>query len=436
MPHVALVPFTGLRVREPEMLELGMTLPSLSDRAAEISHLPALGLLTLAGLTPDDWTQSYHEFKPDAVNLADEIIATRPTLVAISALTASVIDAYRLAAQLRAAGVPVVLGGLHATACPQEAQRHCDAVVAGEGEGVWLEILADANAGRLKPLYRSTQPIDLGRSPLPRFDILPAGARPRMTLQTQRGCPFACDFCGASRLLGPFREKPIETIRNELRAMTQFGLPRLIELADDNTFAGGRDVDQLFDLFSQRKIRYFTEADWRIGENPQLLAGLAASGCVQVLVGVESLVFAHRGMGAKLTSLRRMMDAIAAIQESGVAVIGCFIVGSDGETRESIDRLAEFLLSAQLADIQLTLLTPFPGTTLHRQLRDNGRLLPDRDWSHFTLFDVTYQPDQMTVEALESAFKNLIRTVFQTDAATARSRLKRQIWNRNLKSCG
>ncbi|NOX60290.1 MAG: DUF4070 domain-containing protein, partial [Planctomycetes bacterium] len=218
-------------------------------------------------------------------------------------------------------------------------------------------------------------------------------------------------------------------------ALTQFGSHRLVELADDNTFAGTRNFDQLFDLFSRYKLRYFTEADWRIGENPSLLAGLASSGCVHVLVGVESLVYSHSGMGLKNSSVNRVMDAITAIQEHGIAATGCFIVGSDGETKESISNLATFLLESKLADIQLTLLTPFPGTALYRRLKKEGRLLPDRDWSFYTLFDVTFEPDQMSVVELEQSFRDLVKTVFTCDAVNRRSQLRDEIWKKNLKTC-
>src|SRR5262249_6573855 len=133
MPHVAFVPFTGFRLREEELLALGMSLPGLRQRAEAIAQLPALGLLTLAGLTPPSWTCSYHEASPGEATLANRLIQERPTLVALSALTASVEDAYRFSTSLRRAGLQTVLGGLHATACPVEAQRHCDAVVVGEG---------------------------------------------------------------------------------------------------------------------------------------------------------------------------------------------------------------------------------------------------------------------------------------------------------------
>ena len=130
--------------------------------------------------------------------------------------------------------------------------------------------------------------------------------------------------------------------------------------------------------------RWFTEADWRTGERPDVLAHLSEAGCVQLLVGIESLVFRYTGMGAKQADCG-MMDAVVAIQEAGVAVNGCFIIGADGETPASIDRLVEFILDSPLAEVQFTLQTPFPGTALYHRLRRTGRLLPDRDWSHYTL---------------------------------------------------
>ena len=397
MPHVALVPFTGFRVREPEMLELGMTLPGLQARAGAIAQLPALGLLTLAGLNPPEWTASYHESGgADAEALADRIIELRPDLVAVSALSASIEEAYRFSGLVRCAGLKVVLGGLHATACPDEAARHVDAVVVGDGEPIWSTVLADADRGELRPLYRAATPFDLARVPVPQFELLGPAPRRRYTLQTQRGCPLACDFCAASRLLGPWREKPAGKVAAELAAIRAIEPRPVVELADDNTFVGRREAGPLLESLAGSGVRYFTECDWRIGEQPDVLAGLAASGCVQVLVGLESLELRHTGMGPKGALLARMIDAALAIQAAGVAVVGCFIVGGDGETEASLDRLGAFLETAPMADVQLTIQTPFPGTGLHRRLKSQGHLLADRGWSHYTLFDVTYRPDAMS----------------------------------------
>ena len=429
MPHVAFVPLTGFRVREERMLELGMTLPGLRDRAAAVAQLPALGLLTLAGMTPSPWTLSYHDASAVNEELIESLAREQPDLTAVSALTASADEAYRLGDALRRRGLRCVLGGLHATVCPDEARLHFDAVVAGEGEPVWSALLQDVRAKQLKPVYRPDRAFDLACAPTPRFDLL-GGRRPRLTVQTQRGCPLACEFCGASRLLGAFREKPIERLREELAAITAFVPEPILELADDNTFAGSRDPQPLFEALASAGARYFTEVDWRIGEMPDVLAGLAASGCVQVLVGFESLVFRHPGMGPKQAELARMMNAVRAIQQAGVAVIGCFIVGSDGETHESLDRLGRFLSDAPMADVQLTLQTPFPGTALHRRLARAGRLLPDRGWSYYTLFDLTYQPDRLSVEELETGFCDLVRTVFAEGPASRRRSIRRETWRR------
>ncbi|MCW5776281.1 MAG: hypothetical protein KIS87_07585 [Phycisphaeraceae bacterium] len=177
-------------------------------------------------------------------------------------------------------------------------------------------------------------------------------------------------------------------------------------------------------------MRWFTEADWRIGERLALLDRLAASGCVQVLIGIETIVPRHMGMGAKAAPLPRVMDAVAAIQDRGVAVIGCFVVGGDGEDFESLHALGEFLVDAPFADVQLTLQTPFPGTGLRERLAREGRLLADRGWEACTLFDVAFRPDRLSVEQLESGFRNLLRMVFAPGPSERRADLRRRIWGR------
>ena len=431
MPHLSLVALSGFRVREAELAELGMSLPGLAGRASAIAALPPLGLLTLAALTPDHWSTRLHESPRVDDELINSISADQPTLVAISFLTASAIEAYTLADRLREQGVAVALGGLHVTACPAEAATHADAIVVGDGEPVWNELLDDAQRRTLKPIYRASSPFNLAHAPLPRFDLLGPSDRPRYTMQTSRGCPFACDFCAASRLLGPFRVKPHNRIRAELDEIRKLDNRPFIELADDNTFARGGPHDDTLNAFANSGARWFTEADWRLGENPHVLEKLASAGCVQVLVGLESLVHQHTGMGAKRTSMHRMMDAVCAIQAAGVAVIGCYIVGSDGETQESIDRLREFLETDPCADAQITLQTPFPGTALRERLRKEGRLLHDKDWSHHTLFDVAYQPDRMTPEQLASSFRNLLIDAFGQAPTSRRQRIRRETWSRN-----
>lgn len=432
-PHVALVPFTGFRVRAAEMLALGMQLPGLKRRGIALAELPALGLLTLAGLNPPHWTASYHPTAAAGERLLDEVLRTRPTLVALSALTASVEEAYRFSRQVRDQGIRTVIGGLHVSTCPDEAQQFCDAVVVGEGERCWPQLLADAEAGKLARIYRSPS-LNVSRAdskwPAPRFDLL-GHQPPRFTLQTQRGCPLACEFCAASRLLGKFQEKPDEHLQAELNSIQTISPRPLLELADDNTFAGERDFEPFLKALQKSGARWFTESDWRLGERPEILKRLAAAGCVQVLVGIESLVFRYPGQGQKWTELQRIMNALTAIQEAGVVVNGCFIVGAEGETRDSLQRLVDFILASPLAEVQITLQTPFPGTKLHERLRDQGRLLPDRGWSYYTLFDVTYQPDQLSVAELEQGFRDVLAAIYNDAASQRRGTLRKHIWQTN-----
>ncbi len=426
MPHVAFVPFTGLRVGEAEMLAFGMSLPGLRERGKALGELPALGLLTLAGMLDEEWSCSYHP-SASTTSLVADILATSPDVVAISALTASVDEAYQLCDALRLAEIPTVLGGLHATVLPLEAAQHADAVCVGDGEAVWSEILADTLSNSLKQQYRAMKPFDLNLSPVPRFDLLPSQTVPRWTIQTQRGCPWACEFCGASRLLGPARFKPPERIDRELGTLRRIDKTPWIEMADDNTLAGRDDSFELLRAIEKHAVRYFTESDWRIGENPELVKALARSGCVQVLVGIESLAFQYAGMGRKDAQLTRVMRAVDVIQDHGIVVNGCFIVGADGETNQSLDRLATFISDSRLAEVQLTVQTPFPGTSLYRRLQSQGRLL-DRSWSNYNLFDVVYAPDILSVSELELGLRRILTEIFGASENRKRKRLRHQIW--------
>ena len=366
-PRLALVQLAGHRVREPELAQLGQRLPALAARGGALAALPGLGLLTLAGLTPSHWEVLYHDPAQVDDALVERLVRARPDLVAISALTASILEAYALADRLRGEGLCVVLGGLHVTALPDEAAAHADAIVVGEGEPVWAALLAEAEAGALAPRYGPAPPFALAEAPVPRFELLGRRPRPRFTLQTQRGCPLACEFCGASRVLGPFREKPVAGVERELAALTALAPRPLLELADDNTFAGARDFEPLLAALAGSGARWFTEVDWRAGERPGLARGLAAAGCVQVLVGVETLAPAFGGLGPKAAELARVRAALEALQGEGVAVLACFVVGGDHDERRNLDQLAEFLEEAPFADVQLTLvLLPRSRRNIHR----------------------------------------------------------------------
>ena len=166
---IGLVAMSGIRACDEELLRLGLTLPGFVERSKTIASLPSLGLLTLAGMTPGEHPCSYLEVE-DIRKL--EALPDGFDLVAISSFSAQIHEAYELADRYRARGVPVVLGGLHVTALPNEAAKHADAVVVGEGEDTWPEVLRDADSGRLKSIYRSSGRFPLEETPMPAFELL------------------------------------------------------------------------------------------------------------------------------------------------------------------------------------------------------------------------------------------------------------------------
>ena len=215
-------------------------------------------------------------------------------------------------------------------------------------------------------------------------------------------------------------------VREELKQICQHQPRPWLELADDNTFANHRDSADILLALQQSGARWFTESDWRIAQRPELLKQIAASGCRQILVGVESSVFRYRGMGRKSASLDQITEACVAIQAAGIVVNACFIVGADGETSDSIHRLGDFLEQSPFGEIQLTLQTPFPGSSLYDSFKVDGRLL-DSDFKRYTLFDVVFRPDRMTATELQNQFDALVERTFSEASQTRRDAICKSI---------
>ena len=452
---IGLIAIAGVKIQTRKFIELGITLPQFVNRSQVIAQLPSLALLTLAGATPDDVDVEYLE--------VDDVVAfaEKPRLdfdlVALSTYTARAFDAYRVADAYRACGVPVVFGGLHASVLPDEVAQHADAVIVGEGEQTWPTVLDDfrrrGKAG-LKRIYREAKPgqYDLALSPMPRFDLLvnaapPSGPLPdlaqtgelrrlgpynRVTVQTTRGCPWDCDFCAASKLYGPrYRIKPVERVLAEVDAIRALWRRPFIEFADDNTFVHKSWAKELLRELATREVRYFTETDVSVAEDEELLDLLYPSGCRQVLIGFESprrdSLERMDLVNWKVRQHGRYLDAIEKIQERGVSVCGCFIVGLDADTSDIFDELRDFIDRSRLLEVQITILTPFPGTRLYQRLEEEGRLLYPGAWDRCTLFDLNFRPRSMTVEQLEEGVMQLWRDTWNAESFALRKHYYREL---------
>jgi radical SAM superfamily enzyme YgiQ (UPF0313 family) len=414
---------SGVRAASEELNRIGMTMPGFVERSKVIASLPSLSLLTLAGMTPDRFEVSYHEI-PDLRLLAD---LPQCDVAAIASFSAQIQDAYALSDRYRALGVQTVLGGLHVTARPDEAAEHADAIVIGEGELSWPRLLDDLEAGRLQQRYGPDGgEFSLADAPMPRFDLLEMDRYNRITVQTQRGCPWRCEFCAASIRLTPlYKVKPVDKVVSEIRQIKRLWARPFIEFADDNTFVRRRHSKELMRALIGEGIRWFTETDISVADDPELLALMRQAGCAEVLIGLES----PSAAGLEGVELRknwkrgRFADYLAAIeriQGHGVAVNGCFVLGLDGQGPEAFDAVAEFVGKAGLFDVQITVLTPFPGTPLYDRLRAEGRLLDETAWERCTMFDVNFRPRGMSPETLQHELVELGRRLYTEEARRAR----------------
>ncbi|MDH3260524.1 MAG: radical SAM protein [Acidimicrobiia bacterium] len=423
--RIALIAMSGIRVHNPILSQIGLTLPGFAERGKAIASLPSLSLLTLAALTPERHEVEYVE----VADIRDIGELPECDLAAFSSYTAQVKDAYQLADLYRAEGVPTVIGGLHVSCLPDEALEHCDAVVVGEGEPAWPRVVADMEAGRLAGVYSSDGiAYDLADAPIPRFDLLDPERYNRLTVQTQRGCPWHCEFCASSILLtSRYKQKPVPRVIAEIEAIKAIWTDEpFLELADDNTFVNKHYGRELAEAMGGLGLRWFTETDVSVADDLELLRLLKEAGCRELLIGLESPTKQGlEGLELKHNWKRKQIDgyyrAIEIIQSNGIAVNACFVLGLDGDGPEVFEAIEQFVEKTLPFDVQITALTPFPGTPLYERLLAEGRILEPGAWERCTLFDVNFEPKRMTVEDLEMQGLALGLRLYSKEA-TARRR--------------
>ena len=425
--RIGFLAMSGIRAHDPELLKLGLTLPGFVERSKTIASLPSLGLLYLAACTPSGHDLHYFEAEADGKEPAGVYDCD---LVAISTFSAQIFEAYAIADRLRWRGIRVAMGGLHVTVQPEEAAAHADFVIVGEGEYVWPAVVRAAERCLPDRTFDAATlgPVDLHRLPVPRFDLL--GDRPfnRFTVQTSRGCPWRCDFCASTVMLGQrYRKRPVADVVRDIRAIQQLRPDAFIEFADDNTFvdkAWGRELcRQVMPL----QVKWFTETDISVADDVELLNLMRDAGCRQVLIGLESpaqgaLQGIETRANFKARTAGRYTDALRRIQAHGITVNGCFILGLDGHTPDIFGEVLEFARAVPLFDVQITVLTAFPGTPLYARLEREGRVLQPRRWDLCTLFDVNYQPARMSPRQLREGTYWLTERLYDDDCTRFRRR--------------
>ncbi|NLD45646.1 MAG: B12-binding domain-containing radical SAM protein [Clostridiaceae bacterium] len=362
-----------------------------------LSYAP-LTLTTLAALVPDEFNAHI-----DIVDEGVEKLELKNDfydIVGITCVASSANRAYELAAYFRGKGSFVVLGGSHATLMPEEALKHADAVVAGQGEKAWPELLYDFSKGKAKKVYScpSTGPLF---SPVPRRDLLTAGKYLNVpTIIANRGCSNHCEFCSIHKLscccsnLRPVNEVIDEII--QVRA-------KKILLLDPSPLSNREYAKELFAAMAGQGIKWAGLSTIDIAADEEVFELAVKSGCEGLLVGFESLNQSSlAGCRKTFNSVKGYKEAVAKLHSGGISVLGCFVLGFDDDTLHDFLDLPEIIDELNIDVPRFSVLTPFPGTDLYVRLKKEGRILSE-DWSLYDTEHVVFQPQNMTPDELEKA---------------------------------
>jgi len=348
-----------------------------------------LGLLVVAGLTPPEWDVTVID---ENLGMADYAAMPRPDLVGITAFTAQADRAYQVAAMFRAHGVPVVMGGIHATMRLTEALERVDAVVTGEAEGVWEQVLEDVRRGALQRVYSGNRS-EGGEIGTARHDLSPRGYM-LGSIQTTRGCPLNCSFCSVTAFNGGrYRHRPIADVIREFEMIRE----KAVLVVDDNLIGTRADhiarTKELFRAMIRAKLgkKWVTQATINMADDEELLALAARAGCIGVFIGFESpsaegLLEVHKRFN--LQEGRDFRASVRRIQRHGIIVEGSFILGLDVDASGAGQRIAEAADRYGVDVLNVLLLTPLPGTRLWEKFESEGRILADNypeDWKYYTL---------------------------------------------------
>ena len=348
-----------------------------------------LGLLVVAGLTPPQWDITVLD---ENVRIPDYASLPPPDLVGLTAFTSQASRAYELAAQFRRRGVPVVMGGIHATMQLQEACAHVDAVVAGEAEAVWPQVLQDVQNRCLKSIYNARH-ADITHVPPARHDLLSEGYA-FGSIQTTRGCPLNCTFCSVPAFNGNrYRHRPIANVIDELRTVRE----KWVLVVDDNLIGTNRAhiarAKDLFRAMIQADLgkKWIAQATINIADDEELLALAARAGCRGVFIGFESPTpegLAEVGKKFNCMNGRDFKESVRRIRRHGMLVVGSFIIGLDSDEAGIGARIAKTARGYGVDLLNALFLTPLPGTRLWARMSSEKRIAADdfpEDWKYYTL---------------------------------------------------
>jgi radical SAM superfamily enzyme YgiQ (UPF0313 family) len=385
-------------------MKLTLIYPAIGDYDDEASMEP-LSLGALAGLTPPEVEVVLYDDRLEPIPF------DKPTdLVAITVQIFTARRAYEISAEYRKRGVPVILGGMHPTLIPEEAAGHADSIYLGDAEDLWPQVLQDAQAGRLKPLYRAQPGLPQPES-LTRRDLYKGKKYlPISLMQFGRGCKFECSFCATSAYFNKSHfHRCVEQVVKEIESQQR----KHIFFVDDNILANFEAAKILFRALIPLKIHWVSQASIDMTRDRELMTLMAQSGCLGHVIGFESINAESLKAMQKAPNLKGDFESykpqLEILRDFGLQTWAAFTVGHDGDTPESIQRTIDFTLKNKFTFAAFNILLPYPGTPLYRQLQAEGRLLFDGKWwlhPDYRFNHAAFVPRRMSADKLtEMAYR-------------------------------
>lgn len=367
---------------------------SVEKRTPMFLTIPQLALHLLSGLTPSHHSVKIVEEEAELVDIDEPC-----DLVGISCMTSNATRAYHLADEFRKRGRKVVMGGIHPTILPDEALQHCDAVVLGEAEAVWEKLLLDAEKGALEKRYKDQAPEITRYIPMTTRQSSKKRFLGVIPTETTRGCPYKCDFCAVTDFYGSkLRHHPIENVVRDLKESRA----KVVTFLDDNIVGDPRYSKELFQAIKPLKIKWGGQGSISFSRDPDLLKLARESGCIAFYCGLETVTpSTMKKFSKSMKDLQGLEEGIKRIKDHGIHFHASLIFGFDEDGKEVFPEAIDFLYRNKISTATFHLLTPFPGTRLHENLKAQGRILTT-DWKYYNWDTVVYQPKNLTpVELLE-----------------------------------
>ena len=400
----------------PTFLSLQYCLGLIGKR----SHLPPLGLLTIAAMTPPQYEMRVVDLNCGPLRVED---LEWSDLVCFSVMLTQQNSFFEAASRCRAADRTVVAGGPYPTTCPDECMEHVDVLVLDEGEVTWPRFLDDLQHRDLSRMYRSDEKPDLSLSPTPRFDLLRIDDYASIAVQYSRGCPHDCEFCDIVVLFGRRpRTKPTPRFLDELQALDDLGYRGPVNVVDDNVICSKPAIRQLLPELRKwqqehgEPFQFSSQVSIDLAQDEELLREMVAAGFRGALIGLETPSEEALRETGKRTNLKEpILSSVLRLQSSGFLPSAGFIIGFDCDGPDIFDRQIRFIQEAAIPMAMVGLLVALPGTRLYQRLRDEGRLV-DWDFSQGDHFVSTNVDTILPRSDLLAGYRRVLQTVYAPDA--------------------